>query len=322
MGNLLTPAPDKPIEAQYANEQLKPARLSVLIPVYNYRVSTLVNELYTQLNRYSEWEIRVYDDAGKLEADQKNCKLNEPPLIIYKRLSENLGRSGIRLLLASDALYEKILFIDADSEIKDNKYIQKYLIAATQSEVITGGTAYRKEMPEPAYRLRWYYGKKREVIPAAKRQLTPYEHISLNNILFAKSAFNRLQFNDEIKGYGHEDTLLALQCKKLKINILHIDNPVIHTGLEQSSLFLDKSLEAVNNFFRLKQMGYDLTFSGLEGAYQKLKKFHLEWLFLMFVHLFRDMMIRNLTSPLPYLRWLDMLKLEKYVLLHRAGAKK
>lgn len=320
MGSLLTPEPDLKKEVKPLEFTKSPANLSVLIPVYNFKVTNLVNDLYTQLSRYSDWEIRVYDDAGKLEADHTNCKLHEPPLVIYKRLPENLGRSGIRSLLAREAIYDRLLFVDADSEIASPNYIKQYLSFSEKAPVLAGGTIYKNEPPPPSHRLRWYYGKKREVIPASTRNLTPYEHVSLNNIFFTKEAFNKLSFNPVISGYGHEDTLLALQCKNLKIPILHIDNPVYHVGLESSSLFLDKSLEAVDNFFRLKMLGYDVRFAGLDKAYQRIKKFHLEWLLLLFVSFFRQIMIQNLISAHPFLRWLDLLKLEKYILLHREYA--
>jgi hypothetical protein len=50
----------------------------------------------------------------------------------------------------------------------------------------------------------------------------------------------RCIFSEDLKTYGHEDTLLGYDLFRNGIEIFHIDNPVEHTGLEDSSVLLRK----------------------------------------------------------------------------------
>ncbi|NJK86510.1 MAG: hypothetical protein HC906_11610 [Bacteroidales bacterium] len=68
-----------------------------------------------------------------------------------------------------------------------------------------------------------------------------------NNFLISKGLFDKIRFHEGIMGYGHEDTLFGYDLKKMNIQILHIDNPLIHIGLEQNGFFLEKTRESIKN---------------------------------------------------------------------------
>jgi len=65
---------------------------------------------------------------------------------------------------------------------------------------------------------------------AVERNKHPHRGFSTFNVLFEKSVFSKIRFNEELKQYGHEDTLLGFQLKKAGIDILHIDNGLMHEG--------------------------------------------------------------------------------------------
>ncbi len=58
----------------------------------------------------------------------------------YKVLGSNIGRSAIRNLLAKDANYDLLLFLDADVIPVKDDFISKYITAFTEStQLIFGG---------------------------------------------------------------------------------------------------------------------------------------------------------------------------------------
>lgn len=231
--------------------------LSILIPVFNYDVTQLVNDLHASaVYAKIEFEILIGDDGSTHEYKDifsELAKMDEVRLIEMKK---NTGRSVIRNLLAKQAAYEWILFIDADSEISGNSFIENYLsFTGNRTTCVCGGRAYKSEEPvKPELYLHWKYGRSREVKAAKHRNKHPWSGFQSNNFLIVKSVFESLMFNEEISGYGHEDTLFGLELKNRNIRILHIDNPAFHKGLEDSFRFLEKAREGVRNLLKVYQL--------------------------------------------------------------------
>jgi hypothetical protein len=99
--------------------------------------------------------------------------------------------------------------------------------------------------------LRWEYGRKREQRKASERNKMPYAAFTTFNVLIDKSIFSKLRFNEELKQYGHEDTLFSYQLEKAGIKILHIDNGLIHEGLESNREYLNKTKLGIENLSML-----------------------------------------------------------------------
>jgi hypothetical protein len=99
--------------------------------------------------------------------------------------------------------------------------------------------------------LRWKYGRWREQRKASERNKHPYTDFSTFNILIDKSVFSKIRFYEELKQYGHEDTLLSFQLKNAGIKILHIDNNLIHAGIESNREYLDKVKLSLENLSML-----------------------------------------------------------------------
>jgi hypothetical protein len=71
-----------------------------------------------------------------------------------------------------------------------------------------------------------------------------------NNFLTHKSLFNTIKFDETIERSGHEDTMFGIELERKGIYIQHIDNPVIHIGLENNEEFITKTEQ------RLKTLKY------------------------------------------------------------------
>lgn len=231
--------------------------ISVLIPVYQYDVVALVASLSHQFEAHDiVYEILVYDDCSAPGYKTSNRTLPDILHVQYVELEYNIGRSKIRNLLAAKANFENLLFLDCDVSLPDGDFIGRYLNFAAKSYVTVGGICYRPEKPkESAKVLRWKYGHKRETLTAAQRNKRPYASFKTANFFITRSDFFRVKFSEEINGYGHEDTLFGYQLEQAGIPILHIDNPVYHEGLEDASVFIAKSEQAVKNLYLLFQSG-------------------------------------------------------------------
>lgn len=81
------------------------------------------------------------------------------------------------------------------------------------------------------------YGHKREEKSAQTRNKTPYQAFTSFNMLIPKKVFLAIKFDESITKYGHEDTLFGIMLEKEKKEILHINNPLYHKGIENNIIF-------------------------------------------------------------------------------------
>ena len=234
--------------------------LSVLIPIYNHDVNNLVTTLDQQLTQSGiPYEIIMADDCSdNLDYCKRNENLSRLASVQYIQNQSNMGRAKIRNRLADAAQYPYLLFIDCDATVQHQDYIKKNLEAIEKMQkeplfVINGGIAYQAEKPDSKYFLRWYYGKKREEESADKRASLPYHHFTPFNVVITKSLFQCINFDESLTSYGHEDTLFGCQLKEQEIPYLHIDNHLIHNGLDTNEEFLKKIRVSIGNLTKLSE---------------------------------------------------------------------
>ena len=215
-------------------------KLSILIPTFNQDCTQLVHDLLEQLPQ--DAEILVADDGSTaIPIRENNASIAQLPQCRYWQAKMNLGRARIRNLLAEMAEGEWILFIDSDAQVKSKDFIASYLNQTEGNHVICGGTGNYETCPSKDKALRYKY----EVHAEQKRSLKerrrhPYAQFTTFNFMIERSLFQQILFCNDICDYGHEDTLFGLELKDRKIPILHIDNKLIHTGLEPTPAYLRK----------------------------------------------------------------------------------
>lgn len=225
--------------------------LSVCIPVFNYNIQNLVSEISKQaLAESIDFEVLVFDDGSSVTFKIQNRKIKDVNGVNYFELTKNIGRSKIRNLLAQEAKFDFLLFIDCDAEAPEG-FIKTYLQSIQNRCVIVGGVSYAKQKPAKEFLFRWRYGIKRESTPVDQRKSNPYNSFKTFNFLISKQIFKLVQFDESLKGYGHEDTLFGISLKKQNIPIIHIDNPLIHLGLESNEIFLNKTNVGIQNLVTL-----------------------------------------------------------------------
>ncbi len=285
--------------------------LSILIPIYNYNVTDLVTELNNQSAKLNiEYEILLVDDFSTLYKE-KNSELNKLTNVTYIELKENYGRAKIRNYLAEIAKYEHLIYLDCDSGIVKIDFIEKY-IDNINNDIVYGGRIYQ-EKPALDFYFHWFYGTYREAKSLEKRKINPNAGFQTNNFLIKKNVFDKIKFNENLKGYGHEDTLFGYHLKQNDIQITHIDNPIIHLGLETTDEFIRKSLNGIKNLQKILDL-YPEEIELFDNIkllkyFFIIKKMYFCFLFKAVYKMFNKFILRNLKGKRPKLYLFDMLKI-------------
>lgn len=291
--------------------------LSVLIPIYQFDVRPFVQALHAQGEKLDvAFEIVCLDDASDESYRSLNRNLSALTHVKYEELSSNAGRSAIRNLLAERASYDFFLFVDCDGMPVQEDYLQRYAEMMKGDMVIYGGRKYQNTKPEdPTLLFHWTYGTQREAVDAAVRRKRPYERFMTNNFVVPRSIFAAVKMDESLSGYGHEDTLFAMEMEKKGVDVIHIENPLYHIGLEPASVFLEKQKNAILNLTHIIQHHPLAHRVKLYRFYKRLRASGMMRVLYPRLQRKEAEYIQDLMSTDPHMRSLDWLKL---LWLHRA----
>ncbi len=285
--------------------------LSILIPTYNYNIFPLVLELRNQSEKLAfEYEIIVLDDFSELYLTE-NQQVNNLINCSFEILQHNIGRSAIRNLLAKKAKFANLLFLDADTMPQHSNFIKNYFFQINETQkVVYGGIVYQKQKPQKKQLLRWIYGQKREALSVINRQKNEYLTFLTLNFMISKSVFETIRFNENMPNLRHEDTLFSFDLKQKNIKICHIDNPVLHFGIESSLIFIKKSEEALDNlFFLIQNQLIDKQYLKISKLYFLFKKYRIIYPFSLFFDCTKPIFLWQLQSNMPSILVFDLYRL-------------
>ncbi len=287
--------------------------LSILIPVYAESIVRLVSELVRQ-GRALEilFEVIVFDDGSSEAIKKENQPIAEILEVIYENLPRNLGRSAIRNKLGDRAKFPYLLFLDCDSYPASEDFLKNYFENLAPNTVLVGGTAYAEKSPR-GKELHWLVGSQREVVTAEQRALHPHHGFSSFNFVVPKDVFKKIKFDDTIIGYGHEDTLYGWSLKKAGIAVIHLENRLIHLGLDDATTFLEKRRTAIRNLLIL-QKKYTMMDTRLLRTHARLSAIGLRPVIVGLFGFFENFLLRNLQSSHPRLLfffWWSLVELDR-----------
>ncbi|SHJ52988.1 glycosyltransferase family 2 protein [Propionispora hippei] len=277
--------------------------LSVLIPVFNWNISDLLDKLIKEIisNKLDNVEIVILDD---MSSDLNLKKINRknvdffiqkyPHLkLIYKELLSNIGRAAVRNLLIKESNGLYLLFLDCDILPDSNIFLQKYInfCRNRKYDVVCGGLSY-KQIPvsKSEYKFYLFLSNMTDVKPAVIRNTAPWRYVLTSNVAVNRCVLEKEVFGD-FKGYGYEDVEWAIRIHR-QFKIIHIDNQVTHLGLVQRSKVYERMVTSIDNYFILSKLHpmefeesrifkYILLFQLINIPMLKLLKLLLEKLFFL-----------------------------------------
>ena len=285
--------------------------ISVLIPIYNYCVVDLVNEIHEQLiDCKIAFEIICLEDGSDYGFMKQNTVINNlsnTSLIVSK---SNQGRIKSRQILSEQTKYDWLLFLDADVIPNHKDFMSKYLkLVGSKHDAIFGGICYDRKKPDKDLILRWKYGILKEEINAETRNKNKYKNIVSANMLIKKKIFTSINSKIELEGYGLDNYFSALM-KEMNIIPSHINNEVIHLGIEKSEVYLKKIEKAVVNLTKLFEVHeIEANENNLYSFFVTLKRFQLHYIFSAFYTVFQSPMKRNLIGKQPSITLLQLYKI-------------
>ena len=298
--------------------------LSILIPVYNCDVTVLVNTIAAQLKQYEIiGEIILLDDASDPAFDKINKTLSQISSVTYSRNQQNAGRTESRKLLAESARYNYLLFLDCDSMIIKDNFLDVYSRQIDLNEqLVSGGRRYYPQPPDKCiYHLHWKYGSRREVVSASHNKAPAFMS---HNFLVKKFIFQQLDFTIQLKGYGHEDSFWGIQFRKMGVEQKKIENPVLHASLEEAAVYLKKSEQAIENLLELSSIVNTRLLKKeikMFMWFRRLKAWGLAGIFEFLLRPFQSFIRKNLSSCSPSLFFFDCYRLALLIRLFKMKAK-
>ncbi|MGV3632454.1 MAG: glycosyltransferase family 2 protein [Bacteroidota bacterium] len=295
--------------------------ISICIPVYNFDVSRLAEELARQMSGLAaESELILIDDCSSPEFRMLHASLALKHR--YIELPQNVGRSKIRNLFLEYARFDYLLFLDCDSLLPSPGFLKTYLEEMKQQpDVISGGRIYPREKPGKDRLLSWKFGVERESKSAAERRKDPNKSFMTNNFVIRKSLLAEIRFDENLQGYGHEDTLFGIALAERRIPVTHIENPVLNGDIETNALFLQKTEEGLKNLVLIEHNSADAgilhRYVSLLAFYDQLKRKKLLRIVLLFYRVFKKPIRRSLEKGYVSLRLFSLYKLGFYAGLRR-----
>lgn len=295
---------------------------SLLIPTYNFDCTQLVTNLAQQCAALKErdsnfdFEIIVGDDGSTDERTKEvNRRINHLPGCTFWESPHNLGRSRLRNALIEQSRFPYLLLMDADAAVCTPDFVARYWEMRQAADVVNGSL---RNLDSPCPRgceLRYCYEQ------AAERQRTqadhfrdnPFLHFTAFNVLINRQRLGALRFDPRCREYGYEDALLGLVMKEQGLTLVHIDNPLIHTGLDTSREFLMKTEAAMRTLTRLT--GTMQEANGVARLYDRLAKWRLAGVLRGVFRLVRPLLRRNLLGRRPNLFLFQLYKLGYYASL-------
>ena len=230
--------------------------LSILIPTYNDVCCQLVNDLQSQAAALGiDYEIIVADDGSTDEAVlRQNRTINALPCCRLLERGMNSGRAVIRNVLANEARYPWLLFIDSDMTVCRTDFIERYI--STVGDVVYGGLVIRHTTRQNL-RARYELSRASEHTLERRRQ-SPYHDFHTANFMIRRDLILTHPFDERFSRYGYEDVLLGKTLQMNAIGIEHIDNPLSFEIFESNAAFVSKTEEGLQTLysFRHELRGY------------------------------------------------------------------
>lgn len=285
-------------------------KISVCIPIYNFDVRELVDDLKKEIKNQSiDAEIVLIDDASEENFKKINNELQNK-VEQFVLLEKNIGRSRIRNLFLNYTKGDFLLFLDCDVKIDDKNFLANYLKEIDQNrgvEVLYGNF---KISPAHSRTLRNLYSVEKEIFSVERS--SDFALLKTVNFIIKRNVLEKFPFNEVLLNYGYEDFVFAKTLEFSKVKFSAIQNPVIHFDDASNEDFLNKTKTAIDSLCLLLQNSDNEKFIKDIKVYRvakKIKNIKMKSTFLFLYSLLENKIRRNLLSKSPNLKYFDLYKL-------------
>ncbi len=230
--------------------------LSVLIPFLRDDPTDLLTRLDQEAPAlFGAAEVVLLDD-GTGDADlTARLKTALHALALPARLitlSANEGRARGRNRLTIAARGRAWLFLDSDMRPDTPRFLQTWIaqMAERDPAVAFGGFSLDQAPTEPRFAVHRALSGASECLPASERAKQPEKYVYTSNLLVRRDVFAAEAFDPGFSGWGWEDVEWAMRVSR-RFEVVHIDNPATHMGLDTVEDLARKFDQGAGNFARV-----------------------------------------------------------------------
>ncbi|WP_395943919.1 glycosyltransferase family 2 protein [Brevundimonas sp.] len=235
--------------------QAQPA-LSVLMPFLRDDPEALLRRLDTEAAALAgRVELVLLDDGTGDAALTARLKTTLDALTLPARLISlpaNEGRARGRNRLTTAARAGTWLFLDSDMKPDAATFLQTWiaLIARDDPAVAFGGFSLDQAPTDARFAVHRALSGASECVPASERAKTPEKYVYTSNLLVRRDVFAVESFDPGFTGWGWEDVEWAMRVSR-RFDVVHIDNPATHMGLDTVADLARKFDQGAVNFARV-----------------------------------------------------------------------
>ncbi len=259
--------------ADYSNRAATTAsgiQMSVLIPFYRDDPTPLVSALAAEISAHElPIEIVLFDD-GEPDPDlnariaRAVDSLPAPARLLTAR--RNVGRAAGRTRLASAAIGEWQLFLDADMTVSEH-FLRPWLeqIDGFEFDAAFGGYT-ADPVQDKSHHLHAALARSSDENSAQCRNEIGATAFCTSNLLARADLMRKVGFDEHFTGWGWEDVDWAVRADQIA-QLVHVDNPAGHAGWQSPDVLLGKFRDAARNYARLLEKHPELaTLPGARAA--------------------------------------------------------
>ncbi|MCV0413397.1 MAG: glycosyltransferase family 2 protein [Brevundimonas sp.] len=230
--------------------------LSVLIPFLRDDPTDLLGQLDREaVSLGGAVEIVLMDDGtgdAALTARLKHTVdvLDLPARLITLSINEGRARGRNRLTVAGRG--RAYLFLDSDMKPDAPGFLQAWVALTAQRDpaVAFGGFSLDQAPRDACFAVHRALSGASECLPASERAKQPEKYVYTSNLLVRRDVFAAETFDPGFSGWGWEDVEWAMRVSR-RFEVVHIDNPATHMGLDTVEDLARKFDQGAGNFARV-----------------------------------------------------------------------
>jgi hypothetical protein len=230
--------------------------LSVLIPFLRDDPTDLLRQLDSEAPALSgAVEVVLLDDGtgdAALTARLRGAldALALPARLIILSVNEGRARGRNRLTIAARG--RAWLFLDSDMKPDTPRFLQTWIALTAERDpaVAFGGFSLDQAPDDPRFAVHRALSGASECLPASERAKQPEKYVYTSNLLVRRDVFAAEAFDPGFSGWGWEDVEWAMRVSR-RFEVVHIDNPATHMGLDTVEDLARKFDQGAGNFARV-----------------------------------------------------------------------